>query len=440
MVKILKKFFQTNLKLISDYFTVIFGTGMSRGLSFITSILVARFMGVEGFGIFSLFFTVMMLFWQLPTIIDGIYVRYVKVESAETKMDYVRATFFLKIIFTVGMSILAYPLSLLLANFVFNKPETVFYVTCAIIAGNFLSMFATLAGIYLAQERYKMFSLYNLAFYVLVFFIVLICIVFSVKFTPFLMTILYSASAVIIGIIGGYAVFKISHPSFPVHMGIVFKMINFGKWLLADSTLSILSGRIDVLFLARLTTYEELGIYSAAVRLAMVASLFSAAVSAIFMPKGCSSLKSKEHLKKYLKETLVVVSGLTVVLGVMIFFTPYFVHLFFSENYNRAILPARILFIESIFTIYYTPFSYIFYATGKSKQLFYMSIVKIFVVAVSLVVLVPKFGSAGAAIAIAVTSLVGLIIAVFVTLRLIKKFTVNLENNDQASSPGGMSL
>lgn len=417
----MKRDFQMK-KLFKDYFAVISGTAMGRSLSFITSLILAHSMDIHNFGIFSLFFTVIMLVGQIPTIIDAIYVRYAKVGVKENRIEYIRITFFMKAIISLLLLFLAYPAGLFLASHIFNKPEMAFYIIAAIIAGAFLSLFSTVSSFYQAQEDFYAFSISGLLFYALVFVIIMVIALTHFTFTPFIVSAVYGVSALLIGSLGIIYLYNITKPLFPIQTVLLGNMLHFGKWLFAESLVYIILQRIDVLFLARVVNYEELGLYSAAVRMAMLASILTSSATTIFMPRGCESLQSIDRLKSYLKGSLMVVSGLTMLIITLIVVSPVVIKLFFGSQYINCLLPTRILLLDSIFVLLYTPFSFLFYANGNTRQIFNLGVLKFVISIAGLIFLVPRYGSIGAAWSIAISSFMGLAFVIIASSKILLSF------------------
>ncbi|MFA5410649.1 MAG: oligosaccharide flippase family protein [Candidatus Omnitrophota bacterium] len=285
-----------SLKLFKDYSTVIFGVGLGRGLSLLASLILARALGVENFGIFSLFFTVMTLIWQLPISIDSTYVRYVKAESEENKISYLRTSFLIKILIFLSLLILAFPLGFLLSYYVFGKPELVFYISIAVISGAFLSVFSSISGLYQGEEDFFRFSLVNLLFYLAVILVIVPMFFFKLGLTLNAAISVNFFVAALAGFLGYFWIFRRIKSFSPVHFSLFADMLHFGKWLLASNFTYIILQRLDILVLAKYVDFASIGIYSAAVRVAMLASLFTGNISSILMPRGSQALKSRQHL------------------------------------------------------------------------------------------------------------------------------------------------
>lgn len=415
-----------NTKLFKNYTVVLLGTGVGRALSFFISVILARLLDKEGFGLYSLFFTVMILAWQLPQVIDSTYVRYAKAEASTDKIDYLRTSFFIKGILVLSLLISAYPLSYLLAHHIFNKPDSVFFLTAAIVVGALLSLFSTLAAIYQAEESFIKFSLINILFYlgvVLTFCIYIICrFNLTVSVAVWINTIMAS----IAGILGIGLVYKRIKYITPVHMGLFFNMFHFTKWLLAANLAYILAQRIDILVLAKYVGYDTLGVYAVAVRIAMIAALFTASVSIVLLPRGSQALKSPQHMRAYIKESFIMIFILSFIIGIIIAISPFLIKVLFGTRYLGALLLTRILLIVPIFTVLYTPFSYLFYAENKSKKIFELGLVILIAAISALIFSVPRYGSLGAAASIVFSSFCGFIFIFFRTFSTIKKTYENL--------------
>lgn len=413
-------------KLFKNYSIVFLGTGLGRGLSFATALILAHILGPQGFGIYSLFLTLVMLVWQLTSTVETAYIRYVQVDGGD-KTVYLRTTLFLKTIISLLLLILAYPIAYFLSFYFFKKPDLLFYSALAIVCGVFLSMFLTLAGIYQAEERFYAFSLINLYFYAAVFLAVAGMILFRFTLTHWEVVWIYTATAMLLGGWGTVYLYKMSKPIFPVHTKVLFAMVHFSKWLLAQQFIYIILQRLDILFLTRFTNYTELGLYSAVVKVAMLANILTSAASFVLMPRGCASLKSHHQLKSYLKESLLAACALSILIVILIIFSPQLLKLFFGSQYAACFPAARILFLEAIFVVFYTPFSYLFYALRNTVQIFNLEVGKLIVAVVCLLLFVPKYGSLGAALSMAVSSFCGLLLVVLLSLAVIKKSRLNFK-------------
>jgi len=408
-------------KLFKDYFSVIFGTGFSRGISFIIALILARQLSVEGFGKFSMFFTVLMLAWQIPAIIDAVYVRYAKAGKEGERHAYLRIAVRMKLWILLFLLAAGYPLAGFLSVYVFHKPELVVFLVLAIVSGGFLSILSSLAGIYQAEERFMAFSIVNSVFYAGVFLVVLVFFLFKFPLTAMNAAVIFGVVSVVVGVLACAYLMRRIRPGTGHATAHAREMFDFGKWLFAESLVYIFLQRLDILFLGRFAGYAEIGVYSAAVRIAMVASILTGAATAIFMPRGCQSLKSQKHLRDYFKEASVATAALSALIVVLILAAPTLVESLFGKEYIQAVVATKLLLLEAVFVLLYTPVSFLFYANGESKKIFVIGVSRFAVMVVSLSVLVPVFGATGAAVSICVSSLVGFLAAAALAIGIIRR-------------------
>lgn len=416
-MKSLKMNQNKTLKLFKDYSTVIFGTGFGRGLSLLTFFILARSLSIEDFGIFSLFFTIMVLVWYLPGAIDSTYVRYLKVESRKSEADYLRTTFLIKVLFFMFLIILSFPLGFLFSRYAFSKPELAFYISLAIISGAFLSVFSSLSGLYQGEEDFFRFSIINLLFYLAVILIIAAMFLFKLALTLKIIILINTLVAVIVSFFGFLIILRRVKSLLPIHFSLLIDMFHFGKWIFASNLIYIILQRLDILVLAKYVDFATLGIYSAAVRVSMLASFFTSGVFVILLPRGSQALKSLQHLKSYLKEAALLSVLLIFVILSIIIVSPALIKVFFGSQYTASLPFARILLLEPIFTVLYTPLMYLFYAENQTRTIFNVGMIMLLGIICALLLLVPKYGAVGAAISIVLMSICGLI---FITLKSYK--------------------
>lgn len=365
----------------------------------------------------------MMLIAQLPNVIDSTYVRYVKAEAMdeESKAVCLRTAFLIKIGIFIVLAALSFFIGYVLACFFYKKPEMVFYITLAIVSGAFLSLSSTLAGVYQADGKFIKFSVFNLLFYLAVILLIVLVLWLKLPVTVEMAVGINVLMAGAVCVLSTVLIYKKVNNIFPVHISTFFDMFHFSKWLLATSLAYIIFQRLDILVLAKYVDYTSLGIYSAAVRIAMLGSLFSASISVILMPKGSQALKSLGNLRSYLKESLIVLTAIVSIIGLIIIFSPLLIRILFGPQFLEAVLCTRILLAESIVTTLYTPLMYLFYAENDSKAVFKIGVIMLTVGVCALSVLVPRYGLTGAALSIILASFCSLIFVTVSSIKIIRK-------------------
>ena len=114
------------LKLFKDFVSVALGSSVARGLALANTLIIARVLGPSDFGNFSIFYSVMILSWQLPQSFDGVFVSFAKkLETKADKLDYLKSSITCKFLYLLILLALSYPLALLIGDLYFGKPNSI---------------------------------------------------------------------------------------------------------------------------------------------------------------------------------------------------------------------------------------------------------------------------------------------------------------------------
>jgi O-antigen/teichoic acid export membrane protein len=419
-----------NFKMLLDYCTVFVGSIFGRLISLGLSVLIAREFGSEGFGRFSLFFTLMMLAWQLVNVTDMVYVRFVKNDGQGTSVQYIRACLLMKAWAVLGLALVAYPSGAFISRYVFEKPETLSIILKSLAAGIFLSLFYGVSALYHAREDFRYYTLSNSIYYFLLPISIGLLWVGGGTFNLENVQLAYLIPAIILGITGVTILLKKVNYTLEGSGARLSRVMHFGKWLFAENIIYLVLQRIDLLFLTRYAGFEEVGIYSAAIRASMIVGMFTSSLSNILMPKGCESVRSG-RARKFIMESLFAGAVISVAISIIILLCPYVIIMLFGEEYARSTDAARILMLEGIVTVVYTPFSYFLYAAGQAKQIFYIGLVKLFSAIIGLTLMASNFGAIGAAYSILASSVAGLLYTLFLSRKIFRNPVIKSTRADE---------
>ncbi|MFA5339247.1 MAG: oligosaccharide flippase family protein [Candidatus Omnitrophota bacterium] len=392
-------------KTIKDYITVLFGTGFSRGVSFLNSIIVARILGPADFGKFSIFFTVMVLTWLFPQAFDATFIRNAAIaESDDEKREYFKMAVIMKIIYSVIAIVISYPLSILLAKYCFQKPGIEWVITLAVISGVFQSFLMTIASIYQEREHFTMFSFFYSFYTVTIFLMLILSVVFGMRPSFNMAIAMYASVSLAIGTVSIYLIFKRKIRNLlPLDTKILNSSFAFGKWIFGTMTLGYLFTRLDLFFLPRYVKFESVGIYFSAQQFILVISVMTGSLSNVFLPKGCKALESRATYARFIKESFIISSAINILVVILIIFAHSIIRVLYGPDYESAGSIMRILLLGYLFSIVYMPFSALFFALGMMKQRFMLEASKFVIALILLFMLVPSYGIWGAAISITIT-------------------------------------
>lgn len=404
-------------KTLTDYLYVLFGNGFSRGIALFSSIIIARMLGPAGFGVFSLFYVLMILTWQLPQAFDTTFVRYAKTSNCHReKRDFLKIAVFFKLLYSLVLLCISYPLSYLLANYCFHKPEIQNILVISMICGISLSFLMTVTSTFQEKEKFIEFASLNI-FYTLSIF----CTLLLFKILNFVLSLgniilIYFVVSVVIGIASIVLLLRKGGNPFPLNMNALRTSFSLGKWIFGVTCVYFIFQRLDVLFLTRYVDFELVGIYSVATRLIMVVVLMTGSLSGVSLPKASKALETKNSLRKYIKESLSVIAMINIFIVGLMIIAPFCIKILYGNEYLLAASILRILLIGWFFAATYLPFSFLFYALDESKSRFLLELLKLGAGSALLSLLIPKYGLFGGAAAMSAV----LVLNTFVSLIILR--------------------
>lgn len=391
------------IKLLKTYVPVVFGFGLSRGCIFIANMLIARQLGVKDFGVFSVFYVVMLVSWQIFQPFDRTFVRYSSaIENTRDKLEFLRSAFFCKLVLSLLLLLIAFPLSNFVANIIFRKPEIAPFLVFSFLNTVGLGFLSFLSSTYQAEHRYFIFSIFNALYSVSILLVCLFFILFGLEFTIIRMLFIYFVVIGLVGIACLVTLVKRFGLRLPRDMKILEKSINLSKWILGILIAFFVFRRIDIFVVTKFLGFREVGLYSMAAQLVMLITFFASAVTAVFLPKASNALKTLETYKAFNREVLLVSSLINVGTIAVFLIAPLVVRTVFGNEFSIAAKICRILLVGNFFVIYYIPLSFLFFTLEAAHIRFYIEGSMLVITAIVLAVVTPRFGVMGTAITMTV--------------------------------------
>lgn len=393
-------------KTFRDYFYVLLGSGFSRFAAFINSVIIARWLGPEEFGRFSIFYIVMILTWQVPQAFDFSFIKHAKASgSGVEKNNYLKTAVIIKIAYSILLLVIAYPLGYLLSHHAFEKPDTLYIVIAGMVCGIFLSFLMSVASVFQEKEEFGKYallpSLQSGSILLILLFLKASGRMNNIGYTKGFVMI-YTVIALLLGTVSLVLLLKKAGSIFPLHTDILKKSLSFSKWILGVTATYFFFQRVDILVLTRYSFYKDIGIYSVAVQPVMVISLLMGSLSGVFLPKAMTAVKSRADLSAYIKASVYSMCPPIAGIVVLMATAPYFIRIFYGDQYSSSSAILRIILVGWLFASFYQPFSFLFYALNDAKTRFFLEFVKIATAFILLLYLVPGKGIYGAAVAISI--------------------------------------
>lgn len=418
-------------KTLTDYSIVLFGTGVGRGIAFLNSIVIARTLGKEDFGRFSIFFVVMVLTWMFPQAFDSVFVRYAKTTTDKKQKDeFLRVSFFLKAAYALIALVFAYPIAWILAVKCFNKPEMIMLIVWAIVSGVFQAFLMTIASIFQEREKFNTFAFLYTSYTFAVFVALLSLRLVSAWFTLSNVIIIHVLISVAIGSVSIALLLKqkIKH-IWPLDKECMQKSVDLGKWAFGSLVLAFIFTRVDMLFLPRYVSLDVVGMYGVAQQITMLISVMAGSMSNVFLPKACAAIASGETLRKYIKTSMTIVAVIIVAILALMIFAGQAIQLFYGAEYLSGKGVAQILLGGWIFYILFLPFSALFYAFEASRARFFVDAVRFFAAIALLFFLIPDYKQVGAAWGMTIAQILNCVVGFLVLSVLVRRYEWSRSRN-----------
>ncbi len=341
-------------KTARDASVVFGGNAVSSFLAIIFTILAARFLGPESWGIVAAvisFISITVAIGELG--FDAGLINFVsqkwsanKKKEAQKIINVVFSLrFFLALVIAVGLIIFAKPLTPL----IFKADNSLVLVLAALGFFGALLLDFQIAATEAKQDWKKaalFIALTN-------FFRLSLLLLLRIIGKPNLIGVLAifvggSLIAFLVSLLGQKA--KVSFQGTKL---ILKKIIPFSGWMGANKIISVVNSRVDVLLLVQLASTFETGIYAAANRLAMGVPILVSSFATVLAPRFASFGEIHE-VKKYLKKAIglsvIIIAGLLV--GILV--APWVIALF-GTQYHGSTPVLQALFVTFIPFILSTP-------------------------------------------------------------------------------------
>ena len=205
-------------------------------------------------------------------------------------------------------------------------------------------------------------------------------------------------------------VFHPYRPTFEFNKESFKDLFNYGKWLLLSAIIMFFSKQGDKVVVSKMLGQAELGIYSIALRFATLPQLLSNQVMSALFPAYAKFQKNPARLRNVYLQSLNVISIISVPLtvGAIVFAKP-FVILCIGDKWLTAVFPMQILLLATLFNVITTSGKSLFNALGKPSFTFQLNLVWLLALAFSIYPLTINYGIIGVSFAYLIRSAAGVI-------------------------------
>lgn len=417
--KIKNKFKKNDLikKLAHGGIWLSFGSSIEQILRLIRNMILARILAPEAFGILALLLSINQFFESFTNI--GTKESIIQDEDGYEDA-YLNGAWWFSFLRGILLYILLFAFAPLLAKF-FKNDDFTLYLRLISLSLIFRSAISIKAYVELKKISFKKWTLIEQTAGVIG---VLTAITLSI--------ILVNVWALIIGfLVESFCRFLISYILCPYFPGLKFdkhylrKFLKFARGIFGISIFTFIYLRADIFFISKLCSATILGLYSLAVSLAYVPSLFlEKFVGPLFLP-AFSEIKSD---KQKVNKALIKITQIFSIIGIpLIFFSVLYgreiLTILYSHKYSEVAIPFAILFSTNILRTLITPFAAIYLSFGMPNYLRNFNIIRAVIIILLLYPLTKYFGVIGASLSV----LIAMIISSFLQIRVLKKI-INLNS------------
>ena len=199
------------------------------------------------------------------------------------------------------------------------------------------------------------------------------------------------------------------------------QFLSFSKWIALSFISTTVLAQIDVIMVAHFRDAEEVGIYAAAVRLAMVIQLFIASVVTALLPE-VSRMKDREQFIAFVRKfSSIAVPGTAVLLAIALVLTGPVTTLIYGAAYAGSGSLFQIFAVGLAISFIANPISLILYALDRPGLLTGIHFAQLALALAGYWFITPMFGVTGAASVKMGVGVFGAVMALFFVARLIQQ-------------------
>lgn len=416
MEQIRKFAFDVGWVFVSSVATVLIG--------FLLRIVLARWLGASDLGLYQMVITIYGIGTLVATFGIGVaLIKYV----AEYKGDKDKLTqtvssgLISSVIFGIVAGILMYALSGLLAN-VFHMPELAHLLKILAFVFPFACILETWLGLFNGLREMKTFTF-------LVILRSLLMILFTIAFVKLGFGIAGAVFGIVLSVFGGCVVgFFLSRGFFRLNLqGFIQnakRLVSFGGQVFGANAANVVANQADIILIGYFLAAVDVGYYSVAISVSMLLSLIPLAIQRITYPATSEYWSQNNHqaLQKMIDKSMKYSACILLPMGLGVgFFAKDIVTGIFGQEFVYAVLPLCILLIARVIrggTI--VPIGGSFGGVGRPDLALKITAISAATNVGLNILLIPRFGIVGAAMATTVSLLLGVASYLVLIPRILK--------------------
>jgi O-antigen/teichoic acid export membrane protein len=411
--------------------TSLIGSSIGRGLFFLSQVIIARILGVEAFGLYVLGFSAIKICEIIARFgLNTGGMRFVSVykdgNAGKLKGTLVSAAG-ISLLNGAFFGVILYFFSSFIAHKIFHKPELtetiqLFAFSIPFVAGAIV-VYSMMQGFHTTK-----YTVYTRDFVQPITFIFLIVIFYysnqGLRGAVYAFILSY-----FIAFIAGLLFFKKIFPQLletdikPIYE--FRKLLSYSAPLLFIGFLNYFLSWTDTLMLGFFSTSRDVGIYRAASQVPFVMPFFLSAASSIYAPLAAKLYHEGEvqRLSNMYKTTTRWVAYVAVPIFIFILLAPREIMMIFGKEFvETGHIVLIIISVGQLVDCIAGGAGYTLIMTGRQNIQLLISLASVFLTVTLNIILIPRYGSTGAATANSVSTAAANIIKVILVFSFIKTY------------------
>jgi O-antigen/teichoic acid export membrane protein len=357
-------------------------------------VLIARMLGAEDFGIYSLFFGILTVIFEAQNAINITYVRFSRTNETQEKSVILKASFFIQLSIAGVLIVGGWPVSLLLADILSLKSPMVIFWGFA--CGGLLSLFRIWFGVYQETGDFGKLGLLLLTFNFFILTLLAGTWLIGKKIDVSYIFLLYFSVSLAMGFVSLILLWKKCGKE--KTESVVFRaMLRMTVMNMGVSLCYFLYRFVDIFFIKYYLDFEAVGMYAAAMKTSTILNIMTGSMTTILLPKAMDGIKSSKALRSYFVKSYTMSLYIVLLFVVFAIISPYLLDILFGKKFTDASPVLRVLVLGWAFNVLYIPIMQILYAINRVGLRLFLEISKIVCLITFFVLLIPKFGGMGAA-------------------------------------------
>lgn len=388
-------------KMHSDVNWALFDQGMVSGVNFLTGLLLARFLGLEAFGQFTLvWLTVLFLNSIQSAMISSPMMTIGPKQSNQDESIYYRCVLYQQVVFSIVSFILLF-IGLSIANYIKPEWQLQALVLPVSLAGTFFQFQDFLRRYFFCRKK-PQFAFYNDVLSYLGQLIVLV-ILFYLSDISIINVILVIALTSFIAIVAGIFLIDKQIVTLVELRYSVARHWHFSMWSTLNVVVQWASANLVFIITGSILGSAAVGILKAAQNIMAITHILFQAMEN-FVPMKASSIYSKMGLKafeQYINNVVILGGGFTVLIAI---FTSYFsvelLTIIYGEQFKDNTSVLRWFSIIYVFMFLGVVYRIALRTVESTKTIFYSQVLSALFTLVFAYPLTKNYGLTGSLIAL----------------------------------------